>query len=406
MPSGYISIYDLYIGRRFGRYVRSVGRCDSLLSESLGAYFNAPYVFLLDSGRSALLVALKMFGCAGREVLVNAYTTGIVHQTILAAGAKPKPFDLVPDTLEPNLDSVRRNWSDRTAAVIHTGLFGLPCNPGELSEEAKRRGVPLLEDACNSFGATWEGRLCGQFGSATILSFRIGKPLSSGGGALITSDPRTAQRIVDRIKDTPPASPARSFTQLLRSLADYAAFQPLLLRYAARPIRSLTKGTSLGRQLVRGGVVDTTTASSWTRIRRMGHWQAALALANLDEYPQRVILRRQVGRRIVARCRDLPLRFLINDSADWNGLFLPVLIPGDYVDQFVRWMRGCGFDATRFHASIPEQSFGEIALRDLSGTNFISQRLVCVPSTVCMNGQEERFHEAARLFFQRNKVAN
>ena len=356
-----------------------------------------PYVFMLDSGRSALLIVMDVLDCAGREVLVNAYTTDVVHKAIMAAGAMPRPFDLIPETLEPDLDSVRRSWSNNTAALIHTRLFGLPCNPTGLRQEARQWGIPMV----NCLGILWRGHLCGQFGQAAILSFRVGKPLSSGGGALVTNSPAIAEKIAARMKTVPQTPKALSLRQLLRSLADYIAFEPFILRYVARPLRSITKGTVLGRQLVRGGVVDTTNPPDRKLVRWMGQWQAALALANLDEYQDRIQTRQQVGKLIIARCHDLPLRFLVDEKKDdWNGLFLPVLLPSDCANRFVEWMRCHGFDVTRFHAAVPSLSFDRSVLHDLPGTRFISRRLVCVPSTVRMFMQVDRFYTVARSFLE------
>jgi len=399
MFTGHAGIYDLYLGNNFVRNIHSLNNCTRQFERSLSKYLQIPYVFLLDSGRSALLIALDLLGCSNREVLVNAYTTDVVHSTIIAAGAQPQLFDINPITLEPAPDSIRQMKFDNIALIIHTGLFGLPCNPTGLLFEAQKHSIPLVEDACNSFGTRWREGLCGQYGSLAILSFRVGKPLSSGGGALLTRDLVLADKIRSRLRRVPEASSNSSFLLLLRILFDYCAFQPLVLKYFSRPLREATKGTSIGKLLTRGGVVDTARIANPISVRRMGKWQAALGLANLDQYPKRLIQRRRAGRLLVERCSDLPFTFLVNkNDNNWNGLFLPLLLPHDCADIFVDWMRKRHFDVTRFHAEAAQHSYQSFAQQNLPGTRLICDRLVCVPSTPAMLGKIEHFHTAAKCF--------
>jgi len=407
MIAGHTGIYDLHIGEGFTRNIRFLTDSPRQFEDSLSAYFGVPYVFALDSGRSALLIALDVLGCSGREVLVNAYTTDVVHHSIVAAGAVPRMFDLKPETLEPDLDFVRGMKCANVGAIIHTGLFGLPCNPTGMLQEAQKLGIPLIEDACNSFGTRWQDKLCGRFGSLTILSFRVGKPLSSGGGALLTGDPALAAKIRERLKVVAESSYIRSMLELIRILGDYLAFQPQILKYVSRPIRTATRGTFLGKMLIRGGVADNAVMPQALSVRRMGRWQAALGLANLDEYQSRATLRRRVGRLIMERCRDLPLRFLANgDDEDWNGLFLPLLLPSDCVKAFVQSMRSSGFDVTRFHAEVTQRENKYFSLQEFPGTRSICDRLVCVPSTPAMIGQIARFHCVASAFLDKHASAN
>jgi len=398
--SGNISIYDLHIGNDIRGNLLSLRNSADLLTLKLETKYRKASIYLLDSGRSALFLALKILKCEGHEVLVNAYTTDIVHKTIFAAGAKPRPYDINPETLEPDLDSIRNEWTDNVSAIVHTGLFGLPCNPSGIREESLRRNVPMIEDSCNSFGTLWHGEQCGLFGDLAIFSFRVGKPLSSGGGVLIINNPRIKKRSDFELTKVPAVSPVSSFFYFTRILLDYLAFNPFLLRFFTRRLRTYLRNSRLGRQIVRGGVVDTTSLPNPSKLRRMGIWQALIALANLEEYERRVTLRRDVAKKILKVCQNLPIKFLIEGLEDkWNGLFLPILLPSDCAEEYVEWMMRAGFEVTRFHYRVPELVFSRQIFERLPGTKLICKRLVCAPCTSQMNGRISKFYKAMKLFF-------
>jgi dTDP-4-amino-4,6-dideoxygalactose transaminase len=259
----------------------------------------------------------------------------------------------------------------------------------------------MIEDSCNSFGTLWHGEQCGRFGDLAILSFRVGKPLSSGGGVLIINNPQIKNRSNFELAKVPAMSPVSSFFYFIRILLDYLAFNPLLLRFFTRPLRTYLRNSRLGRQIVRGGVVDTTSLPNPNKIRRIGMWQALIALANLEEYDNRVAIRRDVAKKILKACQDLPIKFLTEGLEDkWNGLFLPLLLSSDCAEEYVAWMMRYGFEVTRFHYGVPELIFSRQILERLPGTNLICERLVCVPCTYRMNDRIDRFYKATRLFFK------
>ena len=131
-------------------------------------------------------------------------------------------------------------------------------------------------------------------------------------------------------------------------------------------------------------------------------WQALIALVNLEEYDNRVALRRVVAKKILKACQDLPIKFLTEGLEDkWNVLFLPVLLSSDCAEEYVEWMMRHGFEVTRFNYRVPELIFYRQIFERLPGTKLICERLVCVPCTSRMNDRIFKFYKATRLFFQR-----
>ncbi len=397
-----MGIYDLGSHRGFRSLLVPAGKsaCGDL-ARALRASIGCGHVFPMETGRMALLAALRLMSCRGRQVLVNAYTTDVVHNTIRAAGAHPVFFDISPLDFSPRMDTVESALSGNTAAVIHTGLFGFPSDPSGIRELADSRGIPMLEDACNSLGCRIGEKQAGTLGDAGILSFRVGKPLSSGGGALIVNNPGLLHEPGGTplsIRDCPAV---RGRLRLARVFADYMMLSPFFMRYIGRPVRTLTKGSKLGKLLVRGGVVDTASIPGGSsELAGMGSAQCRLAMLKLSCYPDRMAERAAWGLKLADELKGLPLlSYASRESTGWNGLFFPVLLQQDCADAFQRFMRGKGIDVSRFHHEVPMAAAGHRLEGDFPGTAALCRRLVCLP---CPGTESGRHHltRAVREFFR------
>jgi 8-amino-3,8-dideoxy-alpha-D-manno-octulosonate transaminase len=159
--------------------------CEAELAELLGRR----YVVLMNSGTSALLAALRAVGVGpGDEVILPGYGWLTDVTTVLHLGAVPVFAPLGPDL---NLDPARLEacFSERTRAVAPVHACGRPFDLPAVAEIARRRGVPLVEDACQCLGGRIDGRLVGTEGQAAVFSFQAFKIVTAGeGGAMATDD--------------------------------------------------------------------------------------------------------------------------------------------------------------------------------------------------------------------------
>ena len=148
------------------------------------------------SGSDALVLALAALGLApGDEVVVPAFTFAATAEAVVHLGGVPVFCDVDAAGLL-SLPLVEAALTPRTRAVIAVSLFG-QCPPLEaLGTLLSERGIALIEDAAQSFGASRGGRLSGTFGLATT-SFFPGKPLGAWGkgGAVFVRDPALARRL-------------------------------------------------------------------------------------------------------------------------------------------------------------------------------------------------------------------
>jgi CDP-4-dehydro-6-deoxyglucose reductase, E1 len=150
----------------------------------------------VNSGSSANLVT--MFALKERygvgEVIVPALTWVSDIASVLHAGLLPVVVDVRLDTLGMDTAEVVRRITPRTRAVFLTHILGYNALDGELLSELEARGIALVEDVCESHGATFEGRKLGTFGLASNFSFYYAHHMTTiEGGMICTDDERLYQ---------------------------------------------------------------------------------------------------------------------------------------------------------------------------------------------------------------------
>jgi CDP-6-deoxy-D-xylo-4-hexulose-3-dehydrase len=146
----------------------------------------------VNSGSSANLVTLaalkELHG--GGEIIVPPLTWVSDIAAVLHCGFEPVFVDIDPRTLGMDNDLILEKLTDRTRAVFLTHILGYNALSRPLLKELKRRRMPLIEDVCESHGATFAGRKLGSFGWASNFSFYYAHHLSTiEGGMVCTNDP-------------------------------------------------------------------------------------------------------------------------------------------------------------------------------------------------------------------------
>ena len=162
------------------------------------AFCEAPHAVGVASGTDALLLALRALGIGpGDEVVVPANTFIATALAVTHAGATPVLADVREDDACLDPEALEAALTPRTRAVIPVHLYGQPARMDEILEIARRRGLRVLEDACQAHGARHRGRRAGSLGDAAAFSFYPGKNLGAygDGGAVVTADPEVAARL-------------------------------------------------------------------------------------------------------------------------------------------------------------------------------------------------------------------
>lgn len=188
---------------------------EHMLAEYLGA--EKEDIFVFDSGRSALLIALKALGIQpGDEVLVQAFTCVVVINAIKWAGGIPVYVDIEKDTLNMNPQDAEQKITSRTKCIIIQHTFGLPADLTALMDIATRHELRTIEDCAHSLGAQYNGKFTGTYADIGMFSFGTEKIISCvRGGALITADASIALRIAESQEALPEMSHWRVFQHLV-----------------------------------------------------------------------------------------------------------------------------------------------------------------------------------------------
>lgn len=150
------------------------------------------------NGTEAIQLALEALGLApGDEVVTSPLTAAFTALGVLRAGARPVFADLDPLTLNVSPEAVERAITPRTRALLPVHLYGHPADLDPMLEIAGKRGIPLVEDACQAVGARYKERTVGAISGIGALSFYPTKNLGAfgDGGAVLANDPDVARRL-------------------------------------------------------------------------------------------------------------------------------------------------------------------------------------------------------------------
>jgi UDP-2-acetamido-2-deoxy-ribo-hexuluronate aminotransferase len=178
------------------RYI--LGPAVAELEQALAGFIGVKHAIGCGSGTDALLLAMMAMELKpGDEVIVPDFTFFATAEAVSLLGGRPVFADVLPDTLNLDPRQVEAKISRRTRGVIAVSLYGQCADFDELAEIARRRKLFLVEDAAQSFGATYRGRKSGALCELATTSFYPAKPLGAYGdaGALFTNDDALAERL-------------------------------------------------------------------------------------------------------------------------------------------------------------------------------------------------------------------
>lgn len=314
-------------------------RCEALLSRQFGRP-----VLLTSSGTHALEIAALLLGIGpGDTVIVPSFTFVTTASAFALRGARISFVDVDPHG-NIDLGDVEAALDPRTRAVVAVHYAGNSCDVRRLLDVCG--DVPLVEDAAQAFGASFEGRPLGTFGAAAAVSFHETKNVGCGeGGALVVG--------ADRLP-------------------------------AAREIRD--KGTN--RHAFLAGDVDKYTWTSLGSNYGLSDLNAAYLLGQLEAYGQICTRRRQLWERYQAALSDAAARaggYIVRPgptNTPNHHLFAIVLADGAQRGEFIRRMTRHGivtpFHYVALHLSPMGRRFGD-RRRELPNSERLSSCLVRLP---------------------------
>ena len=202
-PTG-TSITPADINRIIKSWISSDSQ-SKIFDDLVKKHADAKYCFMLNSGRTALVFILNSFSRSGNkknEVIMPAYTCFSVAAAVARSGLKIRLVDIDPLTLDYNYEILLTQNFDNVLAIIGCNLFGILSDWNRLKSIAIKNNVYLIDDAAQSMGTSFQGRVSGSLCDVGFYSLGRGKNLSTvSGGIVITDNEHLASNIYKNIED-------------------------------------------------------------------------------------------------------------------------------------------------------------------------------------------------------------
>ncbi len=184
------AVLDVLKSHRF-----TMGKQVNEFEEKFAAYFGKKYAVMANSGSSANLIAVaslfyrsKNSLKAGDEVIVPCISWGTTFHPLHQYGLKMKFVDVDRETLNYDMDALKKAVSDKTRMIVAVSILGNPCSFDEITKLCEERDIILFEDNCESMGAKFNGRHTGTFGVVNTFSTFFTHHISTIEGGLVLTD--------------------------------------------------------------------------------------------------------------------------------------------------------------------------------------------------------------------------
>lgn len=340
-------------------------------ARQFAAFQGAAHGIPVPNGTLALELALETLGIGhGHEVITTAYTFVATPGAILSVGAKPVFVDIEPATHSIDPGQIEPAITSRTKAIMPVHIGGLPADLDAVLDVANRHGIPVLEDACQAWGAAWKGTPVGTIGVMGAFSFQATKNLNAGEGGIVLTN-------------------------------DHAMYERA---WAVHDVGRKPDGTSCepampGRDL------------------RMTEWQAAILLAQLERVPEAMDRRDRSARILDEGLAGLPgfSPVTVDERVTRNAWHLyqirydPAALGGKDRSELLRAIQAEGVEAMAGYRPLVSNPavrnamrdrFGEAAVRELPRVPHAEQageHTIWLPQTLLL-GSDEDMHDVVSAF--------
>ena len=211
------------------------------LEEELKHYIGCKKTFVVPSARLGLKLILKGLNIEPYdEVIVPSWTYFAVPSILAYCKIKPVFVDIDPDTCNMDVSAIENSITKKTKAIIATHLYGLPMDMEAVIKIADKHGLKIIEDCAQSFGATYDLKKTGSFGSAAFYSFGMTKNFSTiDGGLVAVNDDDCAEIVEEEVKTFSPKKRLELLIKTIKGLVMKFGTSPIVFSTAVYPILRL-----------------------------------------------------------------------------------------------------------------------------------------------------------------------
>lgn len=283
----------------------SDGPAISEFEKAFATFIGVPDAVSVPSGRAGLRFLFQSLGLEpGAQVICSAFGYPIVPFLIKSLGFDLKFADCELQTLGMDPAALDAAISERTAAVIVTHLYGIPCRIEEIAEIARNHGALLIEDCAHCYGASVGSRKAGAFGDAAYFSFETSKVINTMGGGMVTvRDKALGERVREAGSDEPQKGVAWLMKRLLTTSFEATVTNPLVFNLGVyQALRWVPRGSADEGRFASGYHGDEVSMAG--KMGRYTNYQARLGLQQMKQAAARDARRTLNAERLIGKLRD------------------------------------------------------------------------------------------------------
>ncbi len=361
--------------------------------KSLASYLGAKKVYAVNSGRTALYLALKSLNLKpGTGVIVPAYTCAIVFEVILRLGLKPILVDIDPKTYDINPELISDAITSETKVIIPIHLFGRPCEMSQIIEIASKFDLLVIEDVAQALGAEYESKKVGTFGDLAIFSFGPGKSITSGeGGALAVNNNELIDNIENLWNRLPEPTPSWQFHVIRNIIAMKFFSNPISYNIVKELVEGELNKSDL--EVVKNCIAlitrqDESYTNKTTEPMKMPSLSAKMArmqLRKLDDLNSiRITNARFLLTTLASITNYIQLPEALNGNIRNTFTRFPIKLRKDLIKKVRGELRNRGIDTERPYDYLP------YLLRIYQNNRYVyaedlSRSLITIPNHPCLN---------------------
>jgi len=299
-----------------------------LFEERFAEFIGCQEAIAVPSGRYGLQLILEALELEkDAEIIVPAFTYPAVPFVIKDMGYTVKFVDIELDTFGIDSEALKAAINDKTAVVIPTHLYGIPCNIEEIRDIANRYRLKLVEDCAHCGTANIDNKKMGTYGDVSYFSLETSKCFNTlGGGMLTTSDTILANKIRQKLNQCPPPKKRQILKRMLKCSFEALVTYPPLFNLAVYPaLRILAKVKGPDDILSKTYIGQDITLSG--RNRAYSNFQAWIGLQQLENFQQRNQLRIENAQKLRHLLQDkIHCQSTLGEKTEANWLLFSVLI--------------------------------------------------------------------------------
>jgi dTDP-4-amino-4,6-dideoxygalactose transaminase len=307
----------------------SSGPAIAEFEQAFADFIGVPDAIGVASGRAGLRWLIEGLNMEpGAEVVCSAFGYPVVPFLIKKMGFDLKFADCEMGTLGMDPVALEAMITERTAAVVVTHLYGVPCRVDEIAEIAKAHGALLIEDCAHCYGAAVGDRKAGAFGDGAYFSFETSKVINTMGGGMVTVRDTA---LGNRVREAASAEPEKDLGWLLKRLArtsfEATVTHPLVFNLGVyQALRWAPRGAEDEDRFASGYHGDEVSLAG--KMGRFTNYQAKLGLAQMPDALLRNERRTANAERLIGKLGDrLQFQRPAADNVTANYMLVTALVP-------------------------------------------------------------------------------